>query len=109
MTESILQSLAFKIFLNALIVVYLISALTLFVYSANCYIMIFLFKRRVKNEMDKNLDFLKRFPINFWKWLYVQSTLVIVNICLCLYLVPTSMNKIIFLITQEGFQEKIHI
>jgi len=61
MTESILQSLSFRIFLNVLIVVYLIFALTLFIYSANCYIMIFLFKRRVKKEIDKNLNFLKNF------------------------------------------------
>ncbi len=61
MTESILQSLVFRVFLNGLIVVYLICALTLFVYSANCYIMIFLFKRRVKEEMDKNLNFLENF------------------------------------------------
>ena len=81
MNETLIQSLPFKIFLNTLIVVYLICALTLFVYSANCYIMIFLFKRRAKKEMDKNREFLKNFAknINSVEWPVVTTQLPIFN------------------------------
>ena len=81
MNETLIQSLPFKIFLNTLIVVYLICALTLFVYSTNCYIMIFLFKRRAKKEMDKNREFLKNFAknINSVEWPVVTTQLPIFN------------------------------
>ena len=54
------MSLAY-IALTVMVVIYILVAVSLFMYGVNCYVMIFFFRRGRKREEQKNREYLEAF------------------------------------------------
>ncbi len=65
MIQEFISSYPGNLIFYGMVFIYLVCSLVLFIYAANCYLMIFLFNRRKKEENENNKDFLDEYKKSF--------------------------------------------
>jgi len=65
MIQEFISTFPGNLIFYAMVFIYLVCSLVLFIYAANCYLMIFLFNRRKKEENENNKNFLDNYKKSF--------------------------------------------